>query len=570
MKRNSYFILLSVALSAVVHLCLLLIAYKLGVFSFSPQKEVHTPSYKLRLIKPPIELTKGMAGNGKSKPEKHQENTVSKPKVVSKIKKIDLPTNMNKSVDAIPYPTNLEQKVNKNEKLNEKLKKQIAKESFKLPKIITVDGDKLPDNRKKFNRVMIPKLPRDNDVSSFSFNPDNYLNNNFTPSLAFGGGSSSPQFNKNKGLINLPFAPETALFPKESSKPMDLMIDVEFYKYPLKRNNGFFRIDLTPNKQASALRTFRKDVIFLLDISGSIGRSRLDEMKKGIYVTLETLHPEDRFNIVAFSSLNTPLFKVPMHPNKQSIKAAEDFLFKLRHKGTTNIFSALSLYIGDKYRAGARPLIVYLISDGNVNSGAIVNSSELINRVSNINHDGAHIFTFSCGEDKNSFLMDLLAYRNRGESKYVEDINNSHIALSRFIYDVADVKVCDLDYQVSSNLADNTFPKRLEDLYKGKTLSVYGYYPPDTKEVALRITGRDSSGIRRELVYNGIIDNARFAGNDLPAKWAEQLIYHLYSLLTVKYEPKIYNEIIKTAKEFNVNIPYLEEHVKPMRRKFQK
>ena len=571
MKRNYYFILLSIALSAVVHLCLLLIAYKLGIFSFSSQKEVHTPSYKLRLIKPPLELTKkGMAGNGKSKPEKNKKNTVSKPKVVSKIKKIDLPTNMNKSFDTIPYPNNLEQIKNKNEKLNDKLKKQIAKESFKLPKIITVDGDKLPDNRKKFNRIMIPKLPRYKNVSSFSFDPDNYLNNNFTPSLSFEGGDSNPKFKGDKTLINLPFSPETALFPGEPSKPMDLMIDVEFYKYPLKRNNGFFRIDLKPNKQASALRTFRKDVIFLLDISGSIGRIRLEEMKSGIFATLETLHPEDRFNIVAFSSLNTPLFKVPMHPNKQTIEAADDFLFKLRHRGTTNIFSALNLYIGDKFRAGARPLIVYLISDGNVNSGAIVDNSELINKVSNINHDGAHIFTFSCGEDKNSFLMDLLAYRNRGESKYIKDIKNSHIALSRFIYNVADVKICDLDYQVSSDLADNTFPKRLEDLYKGKTLSVYGYYPPDTKEVALRITGRDSSGIRRELVYNGKIDNAKFAGDDLPVKWAEQLIYHLYSLLTVKYDPKIHNEIIKTAKEFNLNIPYLEEHVKPMRRNFQK
>jgi uncharacterized protein YegL len=570
MKRNYYFILISVALSAVVHLFILLLAYKLGVFSFSPTQEVQTPSYKLRLIKPPVKLIKNGAGNGSLKQKNDLKTKIKKKKIVSEVRKIDLPANMEKSFNSIPYPKNIEQLNNDNKKLYKNLKKQISEESFKLPKIITVDGDKLPDNRKKFNRIMIPKLPRDKNVSSFSFNPDNYLNNNFTPDLNFSGASSQPRIQDNNTLLKLPFSPETALFPGEPAKPMDLMIDVVLYKYPLNKKNGFFRIDLKPNKKASALRTFRKDVIFLLDISGSIGRARLEEMKQGIFVTLETLHPQDRFNIIAFSSINTPLFKVPMHPDKKTITAADEFLFKLRHRGTTNIFSPLNLYIGDKFRAGARPLIVYLISDGNVNSGAIVNSSELINKVSNINHDGAHIFTFSCGEDKNSFLMDLLAYRNRGESRYVPEISNSHIALSRFIFDVADVKVCDLDYQVSSELAENTFPKRLEDLYKGKTLSVYGYYPPDTKEIALRITGRDSSGIRRELVFNGKLANAPVAKDSLPSKWAEQLIYHLYSILTVKYDPKIRDEIIRTANEFNLNIPYLDKHIKPFHRNYQR
>jgi Ca-activated chloride channel family protein len=293
-------------------------------------------------------------------------------------------------------------------------------------------------------------------------------------------------------------------------------------------------------------------------------------MKSGIFVTLETLHPEDRFNIIAFSSVNQPLFKKPMHPNKETIQAAEAFLFRLRHHGSTNIFSALDMYIGDKYRAGSRPLIVFLISDGNVNSGKIVDNSELINTVSNRNNDGAHIYTFACGPDKNSFLMDLLAYRNRGESKYVKEVSGSHVKLARFIYDVSDVKVADLDYQTSSNLSEEIFPKRLQNLYKGKTLSLYGYYQPGVKSIDIRITGKDSSGVKREIVFSKKINDAEKADENLPEKWAEQYIYHLYSLLTVRYSDNIVDKILRTAKRFRVKIPYLDEHVKPAKRTYMK
>ena len=263
-----------------------------------------------------------------------------------------------------------------------------------------------------------------------------------------------------------------------------------------------------------------------------------------------------------------PMAESFLYPTAHNLKRADAFLFKLQHGGTTNIYSALQPYMGAKNRRGARPLIIFLLSDGKVNSGEIVGSSDLINTISNDNRSGAVIYSYSCGDDRNSFLMDLLSYRNRGESLNIPDTGRSNPYLTAFINAVSDIKVADLEYQISSDLADSAFPKRLPNLYRGKTLSIYGRYHNKSDSVGLRITGRDSTGIRRELVVGGTIADAETADKTLPQKWAEQYIYHLYSLLSVKYDVKVRDEIHNVAMHYHLNLPYLDKHLEQRRKNY--
>jgi len=557
--KNTFYIISSIILSLIVHFCFLAIFMQIKL----PDPSLNSPEKKVvrRFKLLPLKDKKN------EKIEKKEVQNVE----LTKIKKIDLPSNIDKKVD-LPN-NNLKDEdsgIDKKYDLPPLENIKTVSKAPKLPKIVTVDGDSLPESRKQFNRVIIPKLPRSENVTYFAVSSDK--NGNFAPKapLPVKMRMSFPSKKSKNPMAQLPTTPETRLITEDKVINMDLMINVQLYKYPLPDGGGFFRIALLPNSQSNTLETFRKDVIFLIDVSGSIGRVRLDELKAGLFRTLETFHPQDRFNIIAFRAGNIPLFAKSQHPTKENIKKAREFLFKLRHTGSTNIYSALNLYTGKQHRVAARPLILFLLSDGKVNSGEIVNSRNVINSISNSNHNGAAIYSFSCGQYKNSFLMDLIAYRNRGESKDVKYTGNSNIPLSRFIYDVSAIKISDLEYQVSSNLAKNTFPKRLPNLHKGKILSIYGVYPPGTNEIGLRITGMDSSGIRRELVFGGNLSDAQKANNDLPQKWAEQYIYHLYSQLTVKYDERIKQEIIDTTLKYNLDFPYLEKHLRPERKNYVK
>lgn len=560
-RKNLFYIILSIIFSLIVHFCFLFLIMQLplpaSLFNFKTPEKKLSKRFKLLEIKPKLPV-----------PSKTPKATLAK----TTVEKIDLPSNIPDTVD-VPNTGKIKDGGKSGEKYDLPKSSDVPSppQDPELPDIVTVDGDNLPPERKQFNRNLIPKVPRVIGAREFATNniEKGTGKKAGTPTLPVDMRLTLPDKKPTEDKP-LPDTPETRLVPKEKVQPMDLMIDVKIYKYPLPEGGGFFRIDLSPNQKASAMQTFRKDVIFLLDVSGSIGRIRLQELKSGLFRTLETFHPEDRFNIIGFRSGNIPLFGDLKNPTKENISKAKAFLFKMRHSGSTNIYSALELYGSREHRSGARPLILFLLSDGKVNYGEIIDNSKLINSISNKNHNGAAIYSFSCGKNKNSFLMDLLAYRNRGESKDVRETANSNIFLSRFIYDVGAVKVADLEYQVSSNLAENTFPKRLPNLHKGKILSVYGVYPAGTKEVGLRITGLDSKGIRRELVYSGDLNKALEAGNDLPERWAEQYIYHLYSMLTVKFEDSIRSKILETAKKYNLKLPYLDNHVRPRKKKYMR
>jgi hypothetical protein len=120
----------------------------------------------------------------------------------------------------------------------------------------------------------------------------------------------------------------------------------------------------------------------------------------------------------------------------------------------------------------------------------------------------------------------------------------------------------DLDYQVSGNLSELTFPKKLPHLYANHTLSVYGKFTPETEELGLRITGIDSLGVKQELVFAGNLDDAFEADEQLPKKWALQYIYNLYSRLTANYDEVLKMEIYRTASKYGVDVPYIDKYLK--------
>jgi len=541
--KNKYlYIFISIILSLLLHISMLIMMMKVAIFPNllqSPKKFTRT----MKVVHRPLELKK----------EKSITTASTAP---------NTPIGINDQMPSELPGSNTDP--DKKNKYNFPIpnKSPISDDSPKLPSILTVDADSISPDRMNFERNMIPKLPR---MAGHDYNL-------ITSGSMKGGGTpikmrvTLPPPKKMPGA--LPVTPDTTLLPDEKVVKMDPLIDVAIYKYPLPRGGGFFRIDLSPNNKAVALKTFNKDVIVLLDVSGSIGRRRLAEFKMGIQNALPTLKKNDRMNIVAFKSKNYPMFEVPMNPTKTNLEYADGFLFKLEYGGTTNIYSALSPYVGIKNRVAARPLIIFLLSDGQVNAGEVVGNRDLINAVSNQNSNGADIYSYSCGKDRNSFLMDLLSYRNRGESINIPEIRKSNKYLTQFINAVSDIKVADLEYQISSDLADATFPKRLPNLYKNKILSIYGRYGREDEAIGLRITGQDSMGIRREIVIGGSIADAVMSDQRVAQSWAQQYIYHLYSLLSVKYNEKIRDEIHNIASRYRLNLPYLDKHLIPKRKNY--
>jgi hypothetical protein len=445
------------------------------------------------------------------------------------------------------------------------MKKTPPPESFKIPKapavstlqkILETEGDKLSKNRLQINRIIIPKIVRV-DLPS--------LAGDGTPGSGSGGTPIELKLRipfPLRSSPDLPTSPAARLLPNENLSVIDGLMDVKLFKFTEEDGNGFFRIDITPRKKISTLKPFMKDIVFCIDSSGSISKEKLDEFRGGVLKSVEKMNPYDRLEIIAFKHKAFPLFGGLRNPSPENVKLAAEFLSKLQRSGSTNIYSAVEPYVNEKFKTPERPLLLFLASDGNVNTGEVFESRSLINEISNKNHDNGSIFTFSSGKDKNSFLLDLLAYRNRGESFAAQEVGDSRNDLEGFIKNVSSIVVMDLDYQVSGSLSELTFPKKLPHLYSKHTLSVYGKFTPKTEELGLRITGVDSLGKKQEFIFAGSLDDALDADEELPKKWALQYIYNLYSRLTADYDEVLKTEIYRTASKYGVDVPYLDKYLK--------
>lgn len=537
------FILISVILSLTVHVIILALSRNITFRSIFLQEPIQKPNRYLKLG------TVSM-----SPPEPDRPDTGRKAQLIRSDESISKASSQNFPGSKVKYANAGEGPV-----------KAPPPDSFKIPKapspgmlqrIIETDGEKLPKDRLKFNRLIVPKIAR---VDFPSISGDG------SPISGSGGNPIELKLRipfPSRTSPDLPPSSAARLLPKEVLSEIDSLMDVSLYKFTEPDGNGFFRIDITPRKKNSSLNPFMKDVVFCIDSSGSISKEKLDEFREGVLKSITKMNAGDRFEIISFKHKAFPLFNGLRNPTAENTKLAAEFLSKLQRSGSTNIYSAIEPFISGKFKTPDRPLLIFLASDGNVNTGEVFDSRALVNEISNKNHDNASIFSFSSGRDKNSFLLDLLAYRNRGESFAAQEVGRSRNDLENFIVDVSSIVVMDLDYQVSGDLAELSFPKKLPHLYSNHTLSVYGKFTSETKELGLRITGFDNLGKKQEFVFAGNLDDASDADEQLPKKWALQYIYNLYSKLTADYDEVIKTEIYRTASKYGVDVPYLDKYLK--------
>jgi hypothetical protein len=324
--------------------------------------------------------------------------------------------------------------------------------------------------------------------------------------------------------------------------------------------SGFFRIDIAPNPATAHLGTVAKDVLFLLDCSASIGAVKLGHFKEGLSQILQRLGPADRFNVVSFRDRSQPLFPELAPVTPAAVGRALEFVRRQRSIGLTDVYRTLEPWVKSEAGAGGpRPLNVFLISDGKSTVRNKLANDELIRQVVKLRRPHVSVYSFSAGKGANLFLMDLLAYSNRGMSLFVEKEPRFAAELGEFVRTHSDIIVADPRWQAIGGLGAEMFPKQLPHLYREEVLSVYGRYAPGTSDVALQVIGRDAAGRAQELVWRGDLRTAAPAGPELPKVWASQKVYHLLAerVLHPARAAALEAELRELAKRFGLPIPYL-------------
>jgi len=332
--------------------------------------------------------------------------------------------------------------------------------------------------------------------------------------------------------------------------------DVDFHLASTKPagEDGYFMMLLTPNREAKG-ETLAKDIVFVLDTSGSMGEhggEKIKQAKAALGYALGRLGEKDRFNVVAFATAPRPFRDSVVHASAENVKAAVAFVDGLEATGGTAICDALvqALRID---RVEGRVPIVFFLTDGEPTVGP-VDTPAILSAVEKANGATARIFSFGVGDELNATLLTDLADRTRGNALFVSEKENIEVKASALFDQVASPVLTDVTLRVDGADIHDMHPARLGDLFKGQQVSVVGRY---AKAGACAVTLNGKLG-GKDVSYSY---DARFddsAAHDyLPRLWAIRQVGFLIGEIRAKGEKdELVQEVKRLGTRYGIVTPY--------------
>ncbi|MBO0859001.1 MAG: TonB family protein [Chloracidobacterium sp.] len=243
---------------------------------------------------------------------------------------------------------------------------------------------------------------------------------------------------------------------------------------------GFFTLMLQPPERVIAADVAPKELVFVLDTSGSMSGFPIEKAKETMKLALDNLHPDDTFNLITFSGDTHILFPQPVPATRENLLRAQSFLASRQGSGGTEMMKAIRAAL-DPSDAQDHVRIVCFMTDGEVGD-----DMEIISEVQK--HPNARVFAFGIGSSVNRFLLDKMAEQGRGEVEYVTPVDDGSAAARRFQERVRNPLLTDIEIDWAGLPVADVYPKRIPDLFSAKPLILTGRYTAAARGV-IRLRG---------------------------------------------------------------------------------
>jgi Ca-activated chloride channel family protein len=337
-----------------------------------------------------------------------------------------------------------------------------------------------------------------------------------------------------------------------------------FYPDSIKRCdtlNGFFTLIVEPNS-VTYNDIIRKDFILIIDQSGSMGGSKIEQAKEAANFIINRLNPDDRFNIIKFDTDINSFSSGFTDFNNLSKQNALDYISAIKAYGGTNISGSFDLSI-PMFRNSPinNAKIIIFFTDGNPTDG-ITNEKEILSRVHELvkgNVPDINLFTFGIGSDINQSLLSQLATQNNGVAKFL-GTENLASSINEFYLTIQSPVLLAPVLKAEPNIVLETYPNPLPNLYKGQQMIISGRY---SKPGPVKFT-LSGSAFGKPVSYQyemALTDSLFEKFSFLPKIWAkgknENLLGKYYSFEKTSTEAiNIKTRIIETSLCWGIVTPF--------------
>ena len=336
----------------------------------------------------------------------------------------------------------------------------------------------------------------------------------------------------------------------------DFGMSLVTYREPGK--DGYFLLMLSPKDSISENELVNKDIVFVLDTSGSMAdEGKMDKAQKALLFGVRTLRDGDRFNIINFSGEEHLMESGLIAANAAGKKRGEEFVNKLTATGGTNINDSLLASL-KQFEKNDRPKMLVFMTDGLPTVGE-TNVERITNNLKNAKNLDIRIFPFGFGYDVNTNLLDRIGAENSGVSDYVQPKEDLEIKVSNFFTKVSSPVLADLNIDFGPVLTEFTYPKKVTDLFRGMQMMIIGRYKNtnDLKNITLKLTGKAGKETRSFSYTNLDFPVRSDENNFLPRLWASRRVGWLLEQIRNNGENKeTRDEVVELGTRYGLVTPY--------------
>ena len=277
---------------------------------------------------------------------------------------------------------------------------------------------------------------------------------------------------------------------------------------------GYFTLILQPPDRITVADVTPKELVFVLDTSGSMSGFPIEKAKETMKLALDGLYPGDTFNLITFAGDTRILFPEPVPATAANLKKAQAFLSGSSGSGGTEMMKAIKASL-DPSDSEDHVRIVCFMTDGYVG-----NDMEIISEVQK--HPNARVFAFGIGSSVNRFLLDKMSEYGRGEVEYVALNDDGSAAARRFHERVRNPLLTDISVDWNGLPVSDVYPQRIPDLFGAKPVILTGRYTGAGRGV-IRLKGKMSG---REFVREIAVEfpESEPQHNVLSSLWARARI----------------------------------------------
>ncbi|MFH1725374.1 MAG: VIT domain-containing protein [Elusimicrobiota bacterium] len=321
--------------------------------------------------------------------------------------------------------------------------------------------------------------------------------------------------------------------------------------------DGTFLLSLTPKRKPAAGDVLPKDILFIVDRSGSMEEGgKMKQARDALSYCVSKLGARDRFGIADFAT-GVNLFDRRLVPATEGNKArALRYVERMEAAGGTNIGAALEEGLALLPEGSDRVSIVFFLTDGLPTVGDS-DVDALLRRASDSNRSRrARVFTFGVGHDVNTLLLDKMAEMNRGARDYVQPGESIENKVSGLYQKVAKPALTDVRLEWKGVEGFDIYPGPVTDIFYGAELTLMGRYREHGKGtlvVSGKAAGKD---VRHE--YPVSFPKESDTNGFLPRLWANlKVTQELDAIrLSGKADPEVVKGIVSLAKRYGIVTPY--------------